>query len=369
MMRSPWRCAVPPSRFPQATRKTSDPGISRAPRLLLDPSDRARRRRRARSRPWPPLGSLDRRLGPSFSSTSSENARPGRGPPTPPRSMSTSSGRSIRADCSTWTPMIARPSCSGDSTVAQHLRPHGAAGADLQADLVARLAAADEPSQIVRRLDGLSVHLDDHVRRLELARCRGVRGDRDHERARGVGADLEPQLAQSDGCGDLLRAIHLAQVLAASLLEVRAGRHDRLRRDELGAVGPERGHQLLEQRRLAQDHVDEVDPARVIVRLRSLDRHLVRERLGAVRQDQVAARREEPRDRESGHEQQEPGLDEPTRSQKRPRVRPPSTAIVAPVTYAARSEARKQTTSPSSRGAPMRRRGIVARSDSVGPSG
>ena len=47
---------------------------------------------------------------------------------------------------------------------------------------------------------------------------------------------------------------------------------------------------------------------------------------------------------------------------------PPSTWTVVPVTYAARCDARKQTTSPNSRGLPSRPSGICASSAGGGPS-
>ena len=53
----------------------------------------------------------------SSSTMSSANASPAEGPPTPPRSIATSSGSEMAADCSTWTPMIGRPFSAGLSIV------------------------------------------------------------------------------------------------------------------------------------------------------------------------------------------------------------------------------------------------------------
>src|SRR5206468_10737080 len=112
--------------------------------------------------------------------------------------------------------------------------------------------------------------------------------------------------------------------------------------------------------------VDEVDPAAVGVRRRAAgDLHERRDGVRAVGQEDVAVRREDPeREDDNGEQEQSEPAEargaEPPHSRKR--VRPPSTGMVAPVTYAAWSEARKQTTFAISLGVPRRRSGIGARS-------
>jgi hypothetical protein len=126
---------------------------------------------------------------------------------------------------------------------------------------------------------------------------------------------------------------------------------------------------LLEQRRLSHDDVDVEDAAAVVVRALALDLDLRGERFRLVWKEQVFVRRQEVRGPAADERQDGEDGEQPSRLQSRPLVSPPSTAIVAPVTYDARSEARKQTTSPISRGAPRRRSGMAARSLADGPSG
>ena len=52
---------------------------------------------------------------------------------------------------------------------------------------------------------------------------------------------------------------------------------------------------------------------------------------------------------------------------RRPRDMPPSTRTVVPLTYEARADARKHTTSPNSRGVPSRPSGICVTSSAGGP--
>jgi hypothetical protein len=126
---------------------------------------------------------------------------------------------------------------------------------------------------------------------------------------------------------------------------------------------------LLEQRRLPDDDIDVEDPAAVRVRALALDVDLPGQRLRLVGEQEVRVGGDDVR--RSGRDEDEDGEDgdEPRQSQSRLLVKPPSTAIVAPVTYDACSEARKQTTSPTSRAAPSRPSGMAARSAAVGPSG
>ena len=223
---------------------------------------------------------------------SSANASPAEGPPTPPRSISTSSGSSMSADCSTWTPMIGRPFSSGLSIVPTSPGAWSAAARGPSRPS-RRLVLRDQPAEVVRRLHRLAVDADDHVGGLELAVGGRVGGDRDDERALGLGLDVVAELAERDRGRDLLRAVHLAQVLAAAVVEARARRARARARDEVGAVGAEGDTSSSSSVPCADDHVDVVDPARR-VRLLALDLTTVRERLGAVGQDEVAVDGSDP---------------------------------------------------------------------------
>jgi hypothetical protein len=97
-------------------------------------------------------------------------------------------------------------------------------------------------------------------------------------------------------------------------------------------VGPKRRDLLLGERGLADEHVHVEDAAVVVRRALAFDLHERCERLGLVGHDQIAVRGGEPADPDEDGEQQQAGADEATRLQRSPRVRPPSTAIVAPVT-------------------------------------
>ena len=76
---------------------------------------------------------------------------------------------------------------------------------------------------------------------------------------RGVAATLKAGLFQRDGCGDLLRACHLAQAVQVPVLERRSGRNDLVRRHERRAVRPHERQQPLGPGRLANGDVDVVD--------------------------------------------------------------------------------------------------------------
>ena len=128
----------------------------------------------------------------------------------------------------------------------------------------------------------------------------------------------------------------------------------------------------LEPARLADEDVDEVDAAAVVWFLAARDGDERRDRVRPIRQIDVAVGGGEPENEADDREEQQPRRGEPRGSEalhNRLRVSPPSTGTTVPVTYAARSEARKQTTSAISRVVPSRRSGIVARSASLGPSG
>src|SRR5437899_2876603 len=137
------------------------------------------------------------------------------------------------------------------------------------------------------------------------------------------------------------------------------------------------GKQLLEEACLLDLDCDVVDAAAVAVVALALDGHVGRDGLGAVGEEDVLvrgrqieeaddceeddARDQEPDGRENPGHRFRIRLAAPV-GQRRPRVRPPSTGTTVPVTYDARSEARKQTTSATSRGRPKRRSGMTARS-------
>ena len=190
----------------------------------------------------------------------------------------------------------------------------------------------------------------------------------DDLRALRLGLDVVAELAQRDRGCDLLRAAHRLQVLAAALAEVRPGRHERLLGDEVGAVGPRRRGELSRAAR-----------PRARPRRRSRSRRAgaasrprprpCRRAAWPCRAGAGSCSRAEPERADGQRAEDQPADDQPAELHCVPLVRPPSTPIAAPVTYEARSEARKQTTSPISRGVPRRPSGIVARSASVGPSG
>ena len=164
-------------------------------------------------------------------------------------------------------------------------------------------------------------------------------------------------------------AIISMQVDPAPLLVVDPGRVDRGRRIEVGAF-VEAAEQALEERCLADDDVDVVDASvgRVVA---AGHRDVRRDGVRRVGQEHVLARRDEEqaehdRDEREPRDEQLAGRKEP--SHRSERAAPPSTWTVAPVMYAARSEARKQTTSPNSRGGRGRRSGMWASCVDVGPS-
>ena len=275
----------------------------------------------------------------------------------------------MSADCSTWTPMIGRPFSSGLCDRPDLDVPRRAAGAHREPHLLAGLVLRDQPPQVGRCLHRLAVDSDDHVGRLDLAVGRRVRRDGDDQSALRLGDDLVAELAQRDRSSDLLRAIHLPEVLAAALLIARARRDDRVLGDDVGAVGTGEWQELLEHRRLPNDHVDVEDLAG---RMRLLALRPSRAGRAAWRcpegGDSCRRGTATPR-RQRSRRVRRPRADDPKGLHSRLRVSPPSTPMVVPETYPPRSDARKQTTSPTSRGVPRRRSGIVARSASVGPSG
>ncbi len=132
----------------------------------------------------------------------------------------------------------------------------------------------------------------------------------------------------------------------------------------------EAAEEALEKRRLPLENIDEEDATLGRVAA-ALERDERGDRMGRVGQEDVLVRREDHQ-RQHGGEQDEAGGDEPAGGQqalhRSDRPAPPSTRTVVPFTYEARSEARKQTTSPNSRGLPSRPSGIWAISSAGGPS-
>jgi hypothetical protein len=162
--------------------------------------------------------------------------------------------------------------------------------------------------------------------------CRRVGYDGDDERPVRRGADVVPELAQRDRGRHLLRAIHRAPVLPPPLLEAGAGRDESVSRHEIGAVGAQRRDVPLEQRGLADDDVDVEDAAAVAVGLLALNSHALGERLRLVREDQVVVTGNEEGDAGRGQRDDDEAEQDAAEPQRRPRVSPPSTAIVVPVT-------------------------------------
>ena len=182
--------------------------------------------------------------------------------------------------------------------------------AHLELHRLSRLVQADQATEVVGRPDRLAVDRHDHVRGRELSRGWRVVGHRDHEGAFRLGLDVVAELAQRNRGGDLLGTVHLPQVLLPTLAVVRPRWHERLLGDETRALGPRRRDELLQQRRLPEDDVDVVDPARR-VRLLSRDLDLVRQRLRRVGEDEVAVRRQHPERAEDKCAKRQPGGDEP----------------------------------------------------------
>ena len=163
--------------------------------------------------------------------------------------------------------------------------------------------------------------------------------------------------------------MHVLQIDLAALLLADARRVDGLGRVEVGAF-VQAAEEPLEQCRLPHHDVDEVDASMGRVTA-ARDGDQWRDGMGGVREEDVLAGRDDQQ-RDRGREQQEPERQDAAGSQpalhRSDREMPPSTCTVVPVTYPARAEARKQTTSPNSRGVPMRPIGICASSAAGGPS-
>ena len=214
-------------------------GAARADRLLLDAADRddgAVERELAGRRDPAAVG---RRSRPSWRAISSANGSPADGPPTRPRSMSTSTGSSIFASWSTRIPMIARDGSVGarDRADGDVLRPCRLDAASSRTSSpgscrpISRRSCAGvltgTPSTATITSSGFSSFaagtsaetlVDEHATR---------RRD-----------DVVAQSAERDDRRDLLRALHVGRVLPVALGVRGSVRSDRLLGDERGAVRP-----------------------------------------------------------------------------------------------------------------------------------
>ena len=237
----------------------------------------------------------------------------------------------MSADCSTWTPMIGRPFSAGLSIVPT---------------LTLRVAPPARTESLTvspglclaisrRRSSGVFTGLPSTPTITSVASILPSAGappaHGDDERALRLGNDFVAELAERDRGGDLLRAVHLPQVLAAAFLIVRPRRDDCVLGNEVCAVGTGERQQLLEHRRLPHDHVDVEDLAGRM-RLLALDLHEAARAASRCPGGGDSCRRgtATPRRRRSGRARSR--ADEPKRLHSRLRVRPPSTPIVVPET-------------------------------------
>src|SRR4051794_21608076 len=128
-----------------------------------------------------------------------------------------------------------------------------------------------------------------------------------------------------------------------------AGREDRARRVKVGSF-VEPAEQLLVELRFSQQDVDVVDPPDGGV-VAAGNVHERCNRMRGVGQEDVVVPRHDQQCAEDRYEH-EPGDEgrgaREELSHRSPRDMPPSTTTVVPLTYAARAEARKHTTSPNS---------------------
>jgi hypothetical protein len=241
------------------------------------------------------------------------------------------------------------------------------ATADRERDDGTDLVLAHLRRDVAVAADAHVVDGNDDVVRLELVERRPVRVDGDHSGADGAQHDLLAVGLQGDRGGDLLGAAHVLKVDRASLPFADARRVYRARGVEIGAL-VQAAEQLLEPRCLAHDHVDEVDAAMLRVVAAGDDDERC-DGVGLVGQEDVVVRpqrqqSDEDREADDAERHQPAGRDE---LHSRLLDMPPSTSTVVPLMYDARSEAMKQTTSPNSRGVPIRPSGICASSSGGGP--
>ena len=222
MIRSPPALLPASARYPQ-------PGRGRHRRLRVSRrSPSARRRRSGRREPSSSISPVAATLlpwstsRPSSSRMSSAKARPADGPPTSPRSMSTLTGSLMSADCADRTPMIGRASgrpgrivrtsTSRGPAVARTREPTGrpASGADGRRRSSGVLTACPRRATITRsaRACPSRGRVGRHA-----STMRAVR----------LGLDVVAELAQRDGGGDLLGAVHLARGSGAAVAVVVPG--------------------------------------------------------------------------------------------------------------------------------------------------
>ena len=111
-----------------------------------------------------------------------------------------------------------------------------------------------------------------------------------------------PSGAKRDGGSDLLRRSHLVVVHLILLRGRGTGRNDLVGRVEVGAV-VEPSEELLEHRRLPDEHVDEVDPADIGAIVSARDLHELPDRVRLVRKEDVLVGRDEVERDEAGHDE------------------------------------------------------------------
>ena len=149
-----------------------------------------------------------------------------------------------------------------------------AAGGDGPHPFDERLLAApdghrDDRTDLVRRHRGrdvvatahrFAVDGNDHVVGLELPRRGRAGDDLVDERAGGAQHDVLAGCAQGNGRRDLLGVLHVLQVDASTLVVPDARRVDGTGRVQVGPL-VQAAEELLEDGRLADDHVQEIDAA------------------------------------------------------------------------------------------------------------
>ena len=292
MIRSPCAYFLASRAFSAGTRKASTPA-SRAPIVFclmppIGPTRPSRKISPVAAILWPRST-----FRPSSSRTSSANASPADGPPTPPASIETGSGAGSLG-------LVEQD--PDDAAFRAVARRDG-----LERDR--RGAAARVTVKRTECADRLPRH---HVSRRPAECARGCRRPRrSRPSAGGFPAAGSPGSTETTAprrpSGTFLPSARRATAAATccegrisvrsswrccALVHARAGR-PRRGRVEVGAV-VEAAEQPLEQRRLADDHVDEVDPAAVVrlVAARDLDER--RDRVRLVGQEDVLVRRDHP---------------------------------------------------------------------------
>ena len=195
-----------------------------------------------------------------------------------------------------------------------------------------------DEEQVALAMDSMPVRGNDHVPVLEHSACVGIGLDVDDSHAGIVHVDVHSQSSQGDDRSLLLRQLHRL-LLELELLLVGDPRLDeRALLDQVRAVRPEEREGGLQQRGLLHQHVDVVDAAAVFAGLASGHLHQAREGVCLVRnlEELVALLRQPDRDRSGeddcarGHKPHR--RQQACQHQSSPRVRPPSTTTVVPVT-------------------------------------